>query len=263
MILQESHDIPISGHLGIDKTYQTVRNSYIWRGLKKDVHDFITSCDQCQRNKGTNKHPYGLLQPLPIPTRKWESVSMDFITSLPKTKNGHDTIVVFVDRLTKTIRTEPTTITVTAPEVAQIFIRTIFRHYGMPRSIVSDRDPRFTSNFWRSFFQTLGTKLAMSTAFHPQTDGQTERANRTLEDMLRNFVSYKQTDWEDKLPLLEFAYNNSVQASTGFSPFKLLYSIFVFLFLLPFFLKEKIWIFIPLCCNLLNLKIGIDRAEGV
>ena len=223
LILQETHDTAHAGHLGLDKTYQLLKTSYHWYGIKKDVRDFIASCDKCQRNKGSTRSPYGLLQPLPIPTRKWESVSMDFIVTLPRTSKGNDALVVFVDRLTKTIRTEATQGTATASDIAKIFISTIFRHYGMPSSIVSDRDPKFTSNFWRAFFKTLGTKLAMSTAYHPQTDGQTERANRTLEEMLRNTIGYNQTDWEDKLPLLEFAYNNSVQASTGFSPFKLLY----------------------------------------
>ena len=133
--------------------------------------EFIKTCELCQRNKPSNKKPQGLLQPLPIPERKWESISMDFVTHLPKIRRGNDSILVFVDRLTKTIRIEPVTIEITAVDTAHIFIREIFKHYGMPTSIVSDRDPRFTSNFWKAFFKELGTSLKMSTAFHPQTDG--------------------------------------------------------------------------------------------
>jgi hypothetical protein len=187
--------------------------------------EFIKTCELCQRNKPSNKKPQGLLQPLPIPERKWESISMDFVTHLPKTRRGNDSILVFVDHLTKTIRIEPVTIEITAVDTTHIFIQEIFKHYGMPTSIVSDRDPRFTSNFWKAFFKELGTSLKMSTAFHPQTDGQTERANRTIEGILRNFVGYRTGDWEDKIPLVEFAYNNSTQASTGFSPFHLLYGV--------------------------------------
>jgi hypothetical protein len=148
---------------------------------------------------------------------------MDFITQLPLTRSKHDAIVVFVDMLSKMVHFVPTTTTATAPATARIFFDSIFRLHGLPKVIVSDRDSKFTSRFWRTLFEHLGTKLAMSTAFHPQTDGQTERMNRTLEDMLRAFVNYKQDDWDTYLSAAEFAYNSAPNASTGMTPFKMVY----------------------------------------
>ena len=148
---------------------------------------------------------------------------MDLIGPLPSTQSGHDAIVVFVDRLTKMIHAEPITLSVTAPELAKLFYSRIVRYHGLPKVIVSDRDPRFTSEFWSTLFVITGTKLAMSTANYAPTDGQTERANRTVLDMLRSFVSPHQNDWDDLLPLVEFAYNSAVNASTGYTPFFLNY----------------------------------------
>ena len=146
---------------------------------------------------------------------------MDFIVQLPLTRQKHDAIVVFVDRMTKRAYFQPTTTNATAPEIADIFFNTIFRNHGLPKVIVSDRDAKFTSKFWKALFKQLDTKLAMSTAFHPQTDGQTERMNRTLEQMLRIYTNYAQDDWDKLLTIAEFAYNNSVQSSTGYTPFEL------------------------------------------
>src|SRR3954470_16553315 len=149
---------------------------------------------------------------------------MDFIVQLPKTKTRFDAIVVFVDTFSKMTHFAPTMITATAPDTAQLFFDHIFRLHGLPKSIISDCDAKFTSKFWQSLFQTLGTKLAMSTAFHPQTDGQTERANRTLEDMLRAFTSYQQDDWDMQLTAAEFTCNNAPNQSTGMTPFHLNHS---------------------------------------
>src|SRR5579859_3304064 len=187
--------------------------------MSQDVKAYVSSCDACQRNKTVARAPSGLLQPLATPTKNWEQVSIDFIVQLPVTKNGHDSILVVVDRLSKQVHFLPTVTKVTAPEVAKLFFDQIFRLHGLLKVIVSDRDPKFISRFWQDLLKQLGTKTAMSTAHHPQTDGQTERANRTLEDMLRAYVNYKQDNWDDCLAAAEFAYNNSPQASTGFSPF--------------------------------------------
>jgi len=218
-ILQELHDIPISGHLGFDKTYELLLRSFYWPKMDISVRKYIASCDACQRNKSSNQLPAGLLQPLPIPSRNWQQITMDFIIRLPKTRNGFDAIVVFVDRLSKMVHFQAMKTEDTAPEVAKILFDTVFRLHGMPEVIVSDRDAKFTSLFWKALFKCMGTKLAMSTAFHPQTDGQTERNNRTLEQMLRNFVNYRQNNWDQYLTAAEFAYNNAKQASTGMSPF--------------------------------------------
>lgn len=222
-IISEAHDTPISGHVGVVKTIENVKRRFFWAKMNQDINAYVTTCYQCQINKASNQLPSGLLQPLAIPNRSWEQVSMDFIMPLPKTKSGHDAILVVVDKLSKMVHYIPTTSTVTAPQVAQIFFKEIVRLHGVPSSIVSDRDPRFTSNFWKSLWKLMGTKLAMSTAYHPQTDGQTERANRTLEDMLRAFVNWKQDDWDVYLPAAEIACNNSIQASTGFTPYYLNY----------------------------------------
>ena len=220
--LQEYHDAHLAGHLGEKKTYQNIARRYHWLHLSRDVKEYVKTCDTCQRNKPSNRMPAGLLESLPVPKHKFDSISMDFVVQLPKTKRGYDAIVVFVDRLTKTIRAEPTMTDATAPDTAKIFFRTIFRNYGLPTSIMCDRDSKFTSNFWKALFKMLGTRIAMSTAYHPQTDGQTERANRTIEQILRNYISYRQDDWDEHLTFAEFAYNNAVQSSTQISPFKLL-----------------------------------------
>ncbi len=159
--------------------------------------------------------------PLPIPSRPGQQWSMDLITALPRSRSGNDAIVVFVDKLTKLVHFVATTTTVTAPQLATLFMREVVRLHGVPESILSDRDPRFTAHFWRAFWGQLGTTLTMSTAYHPQTDGQTERANRTLEEMLRSRINFKQDDWDEHLAAAELATNNSVHASTGCTPFSL------------------------------------------
>lgn len=221
LIIKEYHDVPFSGHRGISRTKQAIAQTYWWPGMDSDVKAYVTTCPSCQRNKATSQKPAGLLQPLPIPADAWESISMDLITQLPITREGHDAIVVFVDRLSKMTHFAPTTTTVGAEGLAKIFVATVFRQHGLPSSIISDRDTRFTSHFWREVFRLLGTHLYMSTAFHPQTDGQTERMNRVLEETLRHYISPNQDDWDDHLPLIEFAINNSKQRSTGVSPFSL------------------------------------------
>lgn len=144
---------------------------------------------------------------------------MDFITSLPKTAGGHDGIFVVVDRLSKRVHLAPISMTITAPQFAKVFADVVFKHHGMPLTIVSDRDPRFTSEFWRSFTSLLGTRLNMSTAFHPQTDGQTERINRQLEQVLRHVVNPRHDDWDEYLSIVEFALNNHTSEATGYTPF--------------------------------------------
>lgn len=222
-LLNEAHDAKVSGHGGVSKTLELLSRTYYWPKMKEDVNNYVRSCYKCQSNKPNNRHPLGLLQPIPVPERAWKQVSMDLITQLPKTKEGHDAIVVFVDKFTKMVHIAATTTSVTAPQLAQIFFREVIRLHGVPKSIISDRDPRFTSNFWKSLWTQLGTKLSMSTAYHPQTDGQTERTNRTLEDMLRAYVNYEQDDWDKHLVAAEIAINNSQQASSGFSPYFLNY----------------------------------------
>jgi len=220
-ILHEHHDTNISGHLGIDKTTEAIMRNFYWPKMGKDIRRYVQTCDTCQRHKLSNQQQAGLLRPLEIPDNKWEEIAMDFIVQLPLTKQGHNAIVVFTDRLTKRAIFHPTHTSASAPAIAKIFFATVFKNHGLPRTIISDRDSKFTSRFWQALFKHLSTKTAMSTAFHPQTDGQTERLNRTLEEMLRIYATYKQDEWDEYLPAAEFAYNNSKQASTGFTPFEL------------------------------------------
>ena len=171
--------------------------------------------------KDANRKAFGALQPLKIPERPWSSVSMDFITHLPRTAAGYDAITVFVDRLTKMVHLVPGRTDDTADTVAKQFFDQVFQYHGIPTEIVSDRDSKFTSQFWRVFIKKLGIKRAMSSAFHPETDGQMERTNRTVEQILRIFVDYRQMNWDSLLPFVEFCINNQRSSSTGHSPFYL------------------------------------------
>ena len=220
-ILHECHDIPMSGHVGIHKTTQAVCKHFHWAGMTRDIKRYVLSCQKCQESKAGHELPAGLLQPLPIPERRWDQVTMDLVVHLPKTQRGHDAIVVFVDKMSKMAHYAATTTKVTAPQLARIFFNQVVRYHGVPKSIVSDRDSKFTSLFWRSLWKRIGTRLALGSAYHPQTDGQTERTNRILEDMLRAYVDNHQDDWDEYLMTAEFAYNNSVQSSTGHTPFYL------------------------------------------
>ena len=222
-LLAAAHDAPMAGHCGVDKTAKLLARSYVWPGLHKDVHSYVTSCSRCQMNKSSHERPHGLLRPLPVPEDRWQVATLDLITALPRTRHDHDAIVVVVDKLSKLTHIWPTVTTVSAPQLAQQFFTNVVRLHGLPQSLVSDRDPRFTSLFWQELWRLCGTTLRMSTSFHPQTDGQTERQNRTLEDMLRAYVSQRQDGWDDYLPAAEFAINNSSQASSGETPFYLTY----------------------------------------
>ena len=218
-MLYEHHDAKIAGHYGADKTYLSLRKYLYWPKMYSHVQRYTRSCDVCQRMKHSTAKPIGLLQPLPIPAKPWESVSMDFITHLPETKNGNNALFVVVDRLSKYAHFIPTKETASAVDTARLFMVHVFVNHGLPSSIVSDRDPKFTGAFWQELMRLLGTTLAMSTAYHPQTDGQTERTNRTLEQLLRTIVAYKQNEWEDELPAVQFAYNSADSATTKLAPF--------------------------------------------
>ncbi|KAJ9534015.1 hypothetical protein QJQ45_027117 [Haematococcus lacustris] len=222
-LLHEAHDAHTAAHLGRAKTLERLQRHFYWPQMHKTVQEYVRTCDKCQRNKATNQLPPGLLQPLPIPSRNWQQVSMDFIGPLPATPRGHTMIFTVVDKLSKMIHLIPTTTTATAQDTARLFFDHIFKHHGLPEAIISDRDPKFTSDFWTSLFHLTGTRLLLSSAYHPQTDGQTERANRTVEDMLRPYVNDHKSDWDQHLAAVEFAYNNSEHAGTGFTPFYLNY----------------------------------------
>eukprot|EP00253_Pinus_taeda_P021430 PITA_21430 len=200
-----------------------IRKEYFWPGMKKNIAEYLARCLECQQIKAEHQHPAGLLQPLPIPEWKWEVISMDFITGLPKTKRNNDSIMVVVDKLSKAAHFIPIQSTYKAVQIAHIFMQHIFKLHGLPKTIIFDRDVKFTSAFWRTLFANLGTQLNFSTAYHPETDGQTERVNQVVEDMLRAYVMQQPTLWEEYLHLVEFAYNNGYHTSTQMSPFEVMY----------------------------------------
>ncbi|KAL0553782.1 hypothetical protein IC582_007686 [Cucumis melo] len=222
-LLAEAHSSPFSMHPGSTKMYQDLKRVYWWRNMKREVAEFVSKCLVCQQVKAPRQKPAGLLQPLGIPEWKWENVSMDFITGLPRTLKEFTVIWVVVDRLTKSAHFVPGKSTYTASKWAQLYMSEIVRLHGVPVSIVSDRDARFTSKFWKGLQTAMGTRLDFSTAFHPQTDGQTERLNQVLEDMLRACALEFPGSWDSHLHLMEFAYNNSYQATIGMAPFEALY----------------------------------------
>ena len=160
-----------------------------WRGLQGDVISYVKTCPICQVMKSVNRAKAGLLQLLPIPTRKWAQVTTDLVTDLP-VSHGFTAIAVFVDRLTKMVHFAACTKEVSAPEYARLFVDHVFRLHGLPEVIISDRDPRFTNKFWKHLFALLGTDLQFGTAYHPQTDGQSERMIQTLENFLRPYVVF-------------------------------------------------------------------------
>jgi hypothetical protein len=217
-ILAHCHDDPMAGHFGTHKTFELVSRSYHWAGLRQYVKKFVTTCYTCQRNKTSQHKPYGLLQPLPIPETPWSSISMDFIVQLPQSKN-FTAVLVVVDRLTKMAHFIPTVDEVDAATTASLFLDRIVSPHGLPDDIITDRGSVFTSSFTKTFLEALGVKQNLSTAFHPQTDGQTERTNATLEQYLRCFVNHQQDDWSELLALAEFSYNNTVHSSTNQTPF--------------------------------------------
>ena len=191
--------------------------------MKRDIAYFVACCDICNKVKAEHQKPAGLLQPLPVSQWKWDDVCMDFITGLPRTHRGNDAIWVIVDTLTKVAHFIPIRTTFRADQLAQLYVSRIVSLHGVPKTITSDRGSLFTSAFWSRLHQALGTALKYSTAYHTQTDGQTERVNQILEDMLRACALAHGPKWEDCLSYAEFSYNNNFQTSLKMSRFEALY----------------------------------------
>ncbi|TIB19641.1 hypothetical protein E3P88_04142 [Wallemia ichthyophaga] len=223
-VIYDHHDALVGGHLGYIRTYEAIRRQYYWPRMFNEIKKYVQQCDACQKAKASSQRPQGFLQPLPISEKKWERISMDIVTGLPKSSKANDSIFVVVDYLSKMAHFIPMKIGSGSQVMAQLFMENIFRLHGLPKTIVSDGDPRFISEFWKSLHKSLGVKLAFSTANHAQTDGQTERTNRTLEQGLRiYFNSNRSLDWETILPILEFTHNNAKSATTGLTPFEICY----------------------------------------
>ncbi|GJT05668.1 putative reverse transcriptase domain-containing protein [Tanacetum coccineum] len=206
VIMHESHKSKYSIHPGSDKMYQDMKKLYWWPNMKADIATYVNKCLTCAKVKAEHQRPSGLLVQPKIPEWKWDNITMDFVTKLPKTSQGYDTIWVIVDRLTKSAIFTPMRETDPLDKLARLYLKEVVTRHGIPVSIICDRDPRFASNFWRSLQNALGTNLDMSTAYHPQTDGQSERTIQTLEDMLRACAIDFGKGWVNHLPLVEFIY---------------------------------------------------------
>ena len=225
-LLAKYHDDPLAGHFGVERTLALLQRNYRWPDMKEEINIYVKTCEICQRTKIRRHRPYGKLESLPIPSEPWEEIAMDFITGFPPSTTMYgvfDSILVVVCRYTKMAVYIPVRKTITAAVLATLFINRIVCKFGMPKGIVTDRGSLFTSNFWSEFCYMLKIKRKLSTAFHPQTDGQTERQNQSLEQYLRAFSNDRQDNWASLLPLAEFAYNNSVHSTTKMTPFFMLY----------------------------------------
>jgi hypothetical protein len=223
-ILKEKHSGGLVGHFGHDKMFSQMSILYYWPGMRKYVIKFVNRCRICQHAKGKRQN-IGLYQPLPIPERPWDAISMDFVLGLPRTQRGFDSIFVVVDRFSKMAHFILCQKTSDATHVENLFFREVVRLHGLPRSIVSYRDTKFVGHFWRTLWKNMGTYFSFILAYHPQIDGQTEVVNRSLGNLLRSLVTEHHNQWDQILPKVEFAYNDSPNKSTAWSPFQILYGI--------------------------------------
>jgi hypothetical protein len=221
-LLQACHTSALGGHSGIPVTYMRMKKLFAWKGLRKSVQDFVQSCLICQQAKPDRTKLPGLLQPLPVPSGAWQIISLDFVEGLPKLGNA-DCILMVVDSFTKYGHFLPLKHPFTSFSVAKAFLDCVYKLHGPPSVIISDRDKVFTSNLWQELFKLAGVALHMSSAYHPQSDGQTECLNQTMETYLRCFVNACPSRWLQWLPLAEFWYNTSVHSATGVAPFIALY----------------------------------------
>ena len=222
LLVEEAQKGGLIGHFGRDKTYHMLQTHFYWPHMLRDVEHMLKKCIECLKAKSRSQ-PHGLYTPLPTPSAPWEDISMDFIVGLPRTKKGRDSIFVVVDRFSKMAHFIPCHKTDDAYNVANLFFKEIVRLHGIPKTIVSDRDVKFLSFFWKTLWGKMGTRLLFSTSSHPQTDGQTEVTNRTLATLLRTILKDNLREWEDILPHVEFAYNRTMHSSTSLSPFKCVY----------------------------------------
>lgn len=227
-LLLRYHNAATAGHGGIKKTRERLTRHYYWNDIRTDVEKHVNECAICGRTKPRNHRPYGELAALPIPERPWQTITVDFVTGLPtsidpRTNKPCNAVLVIVDKFTKYALYVATTKQLTASAFAHIFFEYMYRHFGLPDAIVSDRGSLFTSKFWETICELLAIERRLSTAYHPQTDGQTERQNQSLEHYLRTYCSWDQADWAQHLALAEHVYNNSFHTATKATPAALLY----------------------------------------
>ena len=219
-LLHEHHDTPIAGHPGWHKTHELITCNYWWPTIAKDCHTYVTGCETCQYTKPSHQAPAMSLHPHSIPSQPWECISFDLITNLP-VAHGYDAILVFCDLFSKSVIFVPMDKTLNATGFTKHFVKCVFSQHGLPCKVISNHGSQFTSSFWKDVCHQLGITCNLSTAFHPQTDGQTEYTNQELEQYLCLYINHKQDNWPDWLPLAEFCHNNHVHSATGHSPFEL------------------------------------------
>ncbi|KAL0199954.1 hypothetical protein M9458_003141, partial [Cirrhinus mrigala] len=218
-LLHWIHDTPSAGHPGITATLESTTNRFWWPSLNKDVTQFVKRCATCNITKSSHQRPSGLLQPLPIPQRPWSHIAIDFITDLPPS-NNYTTILTVIDRFSKACRIIPLTKLPTAWETAEVLLNQVFRHFGIPDDIVSDRGPQFTSRVWQAFCNQLNINVSLTSGYHPQSNGQAERLNQELIRFLRTYCHQNQQDWSQYVIWAEYAQNSLKKPATGLTPFQ-------------------------------------------
>ncbi|CDJ64946.1 LOW QUALITY PROTEIN: Similar to Transposon MAGGYgagandpolgenehomologues, related [Eimeria necatrix] len=218
-VLHSHHDYVTAGHRGQKKTFAALSKHYYWPGMRAYTTAYVESCTHCRASKSINQKPAGLLQQLLIPSRRWAHVSLNFITELPLTTTGHDSILVMVDSLSKMAPFVSAKKSFTAADTLELLADRLIRYHGFPEVLISDREPRFQSDV-NQLCRRFNIKRCMSSSYHVQSDGQTERVNRTLEQMLHTYIKSDQGEWERLLPALELAYNTTSHSSTELSPFE-------------------------------------------
>lgn len=221
-VIHWAHTSLLSCHLGVRRTMYAISRRFWWPSMEREVREYIEACSVCARNKTSSRPRMGLLQPLPIPSRPWADISMDFVTGLPVSQ-GNTTVLTVVDRFSKMTRFIALPKLPTAKETAEIMINHVFRVHGFPRDIVSDRGPQCVSRFWREFCRLIGATASLTSGYHLEANGQTERINQQLETGLRCLVSQNPSTWSKHLVWVEYAHNSLPTSATGFSPFKCAY----------------------------------------
>lgn len=220
-LIHNSHDLPTAGHLGLLRCYLNLQRLFYWPNMFRHIKKYISSCVTCQKSKPSTKLTQGLLKPLPVPSARFKSISMDFLSGIPLTARKNDMVMVIVDRFSKRCKLVACSKHLTGEEAAKLFLEHYFVNFGLPSSLVSDKDVRFLGSFWKTIWATLGTSLLFTTTSHPATDGQSERQMRILNQMVRATCSQNISNWDLILAPIEFAYNSTVHASTGKAPFEI------------------------------------------
>ncbi|KAI2649275.1 Transposon Tf2-6 polyprotein [Labeo rohita] len=238
-VLQWGHDSTLAGHPGVQRTASFISRAFWWRTLRRDVQEYVQACTICARSKNINAPSTGELQPLPVLKRPWSHISLDFVTGRPDSQ-GKNTILTIVDRFSKAVHLVALTGLPSAKTTAELILEHVVRLHGFPKDIVSDRGPQFMAKFWQAFCRLVGTTSSLSSGFHPQTNGQTERANQQLERFLRCFASEHQRSWASYLVWAELSNNLHTSSTTGLSPFEVCYG-----FQPPIFEHQELEVEVP------------------